>query len=271
MRRQVAFITFILVAALGMLTLQVRLPERRAVGPVGTVVLAVLGPPQTGLSRAADSLARLWRPLSDIARLRVENARLREEVERLSSEVSHLREQAQATERLERLLAFRSQIPGRAIGARVIGRDGSQWFAAIILDRGSQDGVRRNDSVVAADGLVGRVMAVAPTTSQVLLISDARSAVGVILQRSREVGVLEGQGQELLRLKYVSRAREISVGEVVVTSGQAGVFPRGIPIGTISTVLREQANLYQEALVRPAAALDHLEEVLILTEGRADR
>lgn len=271
MRRQVAFITFILVAALGMLTLQVRLPERRAVGPVGTLVLAVLGPPQTGLSRAADSLARLWRPFADIARLRVENARLREEVERLSSEVSRLREQAQATERLERLLAFRSQIPGRAIGARVIGRDGSQWFAVIILDRGSQDGVRRNDSVVAADGLVGRVMAVARTTSQVLLISDARSAVGVILQRSREVGVLEGQGRELLRLKYVSRAREIAVGDVVVTSGQAGVFPRGIPIGTISAVLREQANLYQEALVRPAAALDNLEEVLILTEGRSDR
>ncbi len=271
MRRQVALVAIVFTAALGLLTLQVRLPERRAVGPVGSIVMTVLGPVQTVLARTADAVARLWRPFADIGRLRVENTRLREEVERLSGEVSRLREQAQATQRLERLLAFRGQVPGRAIGARVIGRDSTQWFEVIVLDRGSQDGVRRNDTVVAADGLVGRVLTVAPATSQVLLISDARSAAGVILQQSREAGVVEGQGQGLLRLKYVSRAREIAVGEVVVTSGQAGVFPRGVPVGTVESVTREQGALYQEALVRPAVALGHLEEVLILIESRPDR
>ncbi|MGH2403215.1 MAG: rod shape-determining protein MreC, partial [bacterium] len=219
MRRQLALVALIFLTSLVMLTLQVRLPERRAVGPVGTLVLGVMGPVHTSLARVADGAARLWRPFSDISRLRAENARLREDVERLSAEVSRLREQAQATQRLERLLAFRTQIPGRSIGARVIGRDGTQWFAVIILDRGSKDGVRRNDTVVAAEGLVGRVLSVSTTTSQVLLISDTRSAVGVILQQSREAGVVEGLGQAALRLKYVTRAREIPVGEVVVTSG----------------------------------------------------
>ncbi|MBI3998074.1 MAG: rod shape-determining protein MreC [Armatimonadetes bacterium] len=271
MRRRVVLVAILMVAALVLLTSQVRLPERRAVGPIGSMLLAVLAPAQGVLARAGDAVARFWRLYTEIGRLRAENTRLREEVERLSGDVARLREQAQATQRLERLLAFRQQSPGRALGARVIGRDGSQWFSVILVDRGALDGVRRNDPVVGAEGLVGRVLTVTPTTAQVLLITDARSAVGVILQQSREAGVAEGQGQALLRLKYLSRAREIALGEVVVTAGQAGLFPRGLPVGTVVSLVREQGALYQEAAVRPAVRLDHLEEVLILIEGRSDR
>ena len=271
MRGRIALAGLLLAAALMLLTLQVRQPERRAVGPVGAVLLAVLGPVQTGLARVSDSVARLWRLYTDIGRLRIENTRLREDVERLGREIARLREQAQATQRLERLLDFRTATGGRAIGARVIGRDTSQWFAVILVDRGSRDGVRRNDPVVAAEGLVGRVLTVSPTTSQVLLITDTRSAVGVVLQQSREAGVVEGQGQAVVRLKYLSRAREVTIGAVVITSGLTGLFPRGLPVGTIVSLVREQGALYQEALVAPAANLDHLEDVLILAEGRSDR
>lgn len=268
MRRSTVLVAITIVSALGLLTIQVRMPERRAVGRVGTLLMAALGPAQGVLARGADSIARWWRLYSEIGRLRTENTRLREEVERLSEAVARLREQAQATQRLERLLDFRKALPGRALGARVIGRETSQWFAVILVDRGAEDGVRRNDTVVAADGLVGRVLSVTATTSQVLLISDARSAVGVILQQSREAGVVDGQGQALLRLKYISRSREITPGEVIVTSGQAGLFPRGVPIGTVAALVREQGALYQEAQVRPAVNLDRLEEVLILIESR---
>ena len=264
-------VALLAVAALVLLTSQVRLPERRAVGRVGSLVIAVIGPIQGVLGRFGDAVGRVWRLYTEIGRLRVENRRLSEQVERLSDEVARLREQAQATQRLERLLEFRRQVPGRAIGARVIGRDISQWFAVILVDRGSRDGVRRNDTVVAADGLVGRVLTVTSSTSQILLITDARSAAGAVLQQSREAGVAEGQGQALLRLKYLSRAREVPVGEVIVTSGQAGLFPRGLPIGTITSLIREQGALYQEALVRPAVNFAHLEEVLILIESRSDR
>jgi rod shape-determining protein MreC len=259
------------VVALVLLTSQVRLPERRGVGPVGAVLLNGLGPAQSALSRGADALARFWRLYAEIGQLRIENRRLREEVERLNEHVTRLREQAQATQRLERLLAFREQLPGRALGARVIGRESTRWFAVILVDRGSRDGVRRNAPVVAAEGLVGRVLAVTPTTAQVLMITDPRSAVGVVLQQSREVGVVEGQSQMRLRLKYISRSRELASGEVLVTSGLTGIFPRGLPVGSIASVIRETGEVYQEADVRPAVDLNHLEEVLILTDSRADR
>ncbi len=271
MKRRIALITLLAVAALALLTSQVRLSERRAVGRVGSWILAGLGPAEEALSRAGDAVARVWRQYTEIGRLRAENQRLGEEVERLKEEVTRLREQAQATQRLERLLAFREQLPGRAIGARVIGRDSTKWFSVITVDRGSQDGVHRNAPVVAAEGLVGRVLTVTPTTAQVLLVSDARSAVGVVLQQSREAGVVEGQEQTLLRLKYISRDREITPGELLVTSGLSGVFPRGLPVGAVETVVREQGALYQEATVRPVVNLDHLEDVLILIEGRPDR
>jgi rod shape-determining protein MreC len=264
-------VTALGVAALVLLTSQVRLPERRAVGRVGGWVLAGLGPAQGALSRGADAVTRFWRLYTEIGRLRTENRRLREEMERLSEQVTRLREQAQATQRLERLLAFRGQLPARAIGARVIGRESSRWFAVILVDRGSQDGVRHNAPVVGAEGLVGRILAVTPTTAQVLLISDPRSAVGVVLQQSREVGVVEGQAQSLLHLKYVSRSREIAAGELVVTSGLSGLFPRGLPVGSVTAVLHETGAVYQEAQIRPVVDLDHLEEVLILTDGRPDR
>jgi rod shape-determining protein MreC len=258
-------------AALVLLTSQVRVAERRAVGWLGGTVLGALGPAQGFLSRGADAITRFWRLYTEIGRLRLENRRLREDAERLSEEVGRLREQARATQRLERLLGFRTQFPGRAIGGRVIGRDSSRWFAVIMVDRGADDGVRRNAPVMAADGLVGRVIAVTPTTAQVLLITDPRSAVGVLLQQSREAGVAEGQGQSGLRLKYVSRSQEIQQGELLVTSGLGGVFPRGLPVGTVASVARDQGALYQEATVRPSASLEHLEEVLILIDARQDR
>jgi rod shape-determining protein MreC len=269
--RRIVLVSVLAVAALVLLTSQVRLPERRAVGRVGSWILAGLGPAEGSLSRVSDAVTRIWRQYTEIGRLRAENRRLGEEVERLKEEVTRLREQAQATQRLERLLSFREHLPGRAIGARVIGRDTSKWFSVIAVDRGSADGVRRNAPVVAAEGLVGRVLSVTPTTAQVLLVSDPRSAVGAVLQRSRETGVVEGQGQALLRLKYISRAREITPGELLVTSGMSGVFPRGLLVGSIENVPREQGALYQEATVRPAANLDHLEDVLILIEDRPDR
>lgn len=271
MKRRLAVVGILAIAAFVLLTSQVRLPDRRALGPIGGQILGLLGPVQVALARAGDAVTRIWRLYAEIGQLRAENRRLREEVERLSEEATRLREQGQAAARLERLLAFRQQLPGRAIGARVIGRDSSQWFSVITVDRGSRDGVRRNAPVVAADGLVGRVLTLTPTTAQVLLITDTRSAVGVVFQRSREAAVAEGTGTGELRLKYVSRSREIAPGELLVTTGLAGVFPRGLPVGAIAAVVREQGAVYQEAVVRPAVNFHHLEEVLILIDTRPDR
>jgi len=112
--------------------------------------------------------------------------------------------------------------------------------------------------------VVGRVIEVTPFASRVLLIADARSAVGVLVQDSRDAAVVEGRGTERLHLKYLSRAARVETGDLLVTSGLGGVFPRGLVVGRIITVVREEGALLQEAEVEPAARLGRLEELLIL-------
>mgnify|MGYP000144444056 CR=1 FL=1 len=264
--RRATFLFLVLVlAVLVMLTGQVRGEDRRHLGPLGTGILTALAPAQTVMARAADALSQGWQLYTEIGRLRVENARLREEVQRLTREVSRLRESAQAAQRLEALLAFKEQAPYRVLAARVIGRDPASWFATIVVDRGSGDGVVRGNPVVTAEGAVGRVMETTPFTARVLLLSDPRSAVGVILQGSREVGVVEGNGQGDLLIKYLSRASAVRSGDVVITSGQGGVFPRGLVIGRLNTIRPAQgAAVFREGTVRPAVDLSRLEEVLVL-------
>jgi len=263
-RRRMAIFLGLFLCVVVLLTSQARSPDRRQVGAIGTALLTVLLPVQAGMAHIADGAGRMWELYTEIGRLRVENARLRGEVEALSRKMAELREEAAAAQRLERLLELRSQTAYRSLAAHVVGRDVSRWFGTLLVDRGSRDGVRRNAPVVTADGVVGRVIEVTLTTSRVLLIVDSRSAVGALVQRSRDLAVVEGRSERTLHLKYLSRTAQVEPGDLVVTSGQGGVFPKGLVVGRITRVVQEEGEYLQEAQVEPAAALDRLEEVLIL-------
>lgn len=262
-RRVLVFIGLFLVASV-VLTNQVRSPDRRQVGPLGAVVLAILMPIQTAMVRVVDGAERTWALYTEIGLLRVDNARLRQQVDGMRAEMSRLREQALATQRLERLLQLRGQFPYRTAAARVIGRDPTAWFNTLVVDRGARDGISRNAPVATTEGLVGRVIEVTATTARVLLIADSRSAVGVLIQGSREAGVAEGRGGMTLHLRYLSRSAPVRVGDVAVTSGLGGIFPRGLIVGRIVKLMKEESGLLQEAEVAAAAPLDRVEEVLIL-------
>lgn len=263
-RRRAAVFLGLFLLVVVILTTQMRTPDRRQVGPIGIALLTVLMPVQSSMVRIASSVASVWDRFSEIGRLRVENARLRRQVGELTQQVAVLRESARAAERLQRLLQLQEHLSYRATAARAIGRDPSRWFATLVIDRGSRDGVVRNAPVVTPDGVVGRVIEVTPTAARVLLITDSRSAVGVLVQDSRDAAVVEGWGTGVLHLKYLSRTSSVDAGDVVVTSGLGGVFPRGLVVGRIVKVIREEGALLQEAEVEPAAALDRLEELLIL-------
>src|SRR5438445_1830735 len=263
-RRRMAIFLGLFLFVVVLLTSQARSPDRRQVGAIGTGVLTLLMPVQAGMARIADGVGRMWELYTEIGRLRVENARLRGDVEALSRKMAELREQAAAAQRLERLLELRSQTAYRSLAAHVVGRDVSRWFGTLLVDRGSRDGVRRNAPVVTADGVVGRVIEVTLTTSRVLLIVDSRSAVGALVQRSRDLAVVEGRSERTLHLKYLSRTAQVEPGDLVVTSGQGGVFPKGRVVGRITRVVQEEWEYLQRAEREPAAALDRLEEVLIL-------
>ncbi|HYM91828.1 MAG TPA: rod shape-determining protein MreC [bacterium] len=265
-RRFVVFVA-LCILALGVLTDQVRSPEQRRIGWLGAAVEVALAPAAAGLSRVSEVVDRGWALLTEIGQLRVENRRLNAEVARLREENARLQEDAQAAQRLRSLLAFK-QPSYRTVSARVIGRDPSHWFNTLLIDRGPEDRIRRNDPAVTSEGLVGHIIETSGSWARVLLILDPRSAVGVLVGQSRDAGVAEGQGQPILRVKYLSRDAEIHPGDQVVTAGLGEIYPRGLVVGTVVGVARTDGDLFQEAMVRPAADLDHLEEMLILvSEG----
>ncbi len=258
----------LLVGVLALLTGQLRWPDRRAVGWLGQLVLSVLVPVQVALDEVLETGERWWAALLEIGQLRSENARLRAEVERLRRQLTDLEEARTEVERLRRLLDLRSQLPQGAVAARVVVRDPGRWFSTVLVNRGARDGVRPLDAVVNSDGLVGRVLEVYPTAARVLLVSDPRSAVGVLVQRTRDAAIVEGQAGPLLRLRYLSSRAAVRPGDVVVTSGLGGVFPRGVRVGTVRSLVR--GGLFLEGEVAPSADLNRIEEVLILT-GSGDR
>jgi len=211
----------------------------------------------------------MWESYARVDEVQRENRALRQEVAELRREVARLQEEAREAERLRQLLELQRELPVRTIAARVIGRDTSVWFQSLIVNRGARHGVRSGAAVITPEGLVGRVIEVGPTVARVQLITDERSGVGAaigILGETRAIGVVTGSNEALCRMRYVPGSEPVREGEMVYTTGQDGVYPRGLPIGRVIAVRRGSALVSHDILIEPAARLSRLEEVLILLE-----
>ncbi|HEV2439229.1 MAG TPA: rod shape-determining protein MreC [bacterium] len=266
-RRRLLIWSLLCILALVVLTAQMHSPDGRRIGWLGTAVEAVLAPPAVALARASGVFTGAWGFITEIGTLRTANQRLTGEVARLREENARLRPDAQENARLRALLGFKQQLPYRSLAARVVGRDPSQWFSTVLVDRGASDGVQRDDPVITSDGVVGHVVEAVGSAARVLLVADPRSAVSVVLDRSREVGIAVGQGQTLLKVTYLSRDADVRPGDLVLTSGLGPIYPRGLPLGAVVSVSR--TTMFQEAVIRPTSDLGHLEDVLIVLRGGA--
>lgn len=200
----------------------------------------------------------------DLWNLGEENRQLRDEVARLRQEVTHLEEQVGAAGRRDALEAFGRELAGQAMVADVIGRDPTNWYQSVLINRGQRDGLRVDMGVAVRDGVVGRVIKVMPKTAVVLLISDRNSVVPGVVQHGRDEGLIEGAGGKQLRMKYVSTLADIKAGELVITSGLTGTFPKALRIGTVSAVEQMPDAISQQLILTPAVNLDRLDEVLVL-------
>lgn len=254
------FLAFLLI------TLQVRQPSPPLV-LTKRALLATIAPFIKGTALVSGAATSVWRDYIDLRGVQSENRRLREEVARLQLRLEALEEQSGAAPRLERLLDLKVRAGGDLVAARVIGKDATNWFRTLFIDRGSADGLRRNMPVVASQGLVGRVVEVTGRTAKVQLITDPVSAVGALVQRSRVSGILAGDIGPLTRVRYLPLMADVVEGDQVLTSGTGGVFPKGILIGTVASVERRSGALFQEALLKPAVDFAALEEVLVLREA----
>ncbi|HSR12660.1 MAG TPA: rod shape-determining protein MreC, partial [Thermodesulfobacteriota bacterium] len=202
-----------------------------------------------------------------LSRVREENRDLRKVVGSLREENNRLREALLTDERLKKLEAWQVQSSRPAQVARVYARGPSTWFKTVLVNKGEKDGVKKEMAVVTSEGVVGRVIESSGDTAKVLLVSDANSAVDVLVQGSRAQGILEGKIDDVCIIKYVQKNEEIQVGDRVITSGLGGVFPKGLMVGTVTAVDRKRPGIFQHVEVAPAVDLSKIEEVLILTDA----
>lgn len=190
---------------------------------------------------------------------------LKQENERLSARNVELEESEKTAQRLQELLDVRSSYNLQSIAARVISGSTDSWTDSITIDKGSASGISPGMPVVNQTGAIGQVLSCSATTSTVRLISDEQSSVSAMIQVSRAQGMLQGSIDGTLHLQYIRTDQTVNVGDIVVTSGLGGVFPKGLPIGKVSVVEGSPASSYYEITVEPFGRPDNYEEVLIVT------
>jgi rod shape-determining protein MreC len=231
----------------------------------------------------SDWFQSTWRDYIDLRGVRDQEAVLQTQRETLVTQLDAAREEAARAEHLESLLKLKAQVEQPTVAARVMGSDAIHWFRSLMVDRGTFDGVAVGDGVLASGGVVGRVAKVTHTTAQVLSMHDRGSVIPARVQRSRQAGVLVGgvrpsaletvaaeaggalpPPEMLAELKYLHRSADVQVGDAVVTSGQDGRFPPGVPIGTVVRVVRAKTETFLKVYVAPVLDFGALEEVLIV-------
>ncbi len=226
--------------------------------PVQHAVLTVVRFPLVVVRTVVGGI--VWLPR--VPSLAQENVQLREELA-----VSRL-ERARIGDALRRLTAgsqLLASSPAReAVAASIIGRDLLPTDHTVILDKGAKDRIAVDGVVVSAEGVVGRVVDVGPTTSVVMLLTDSNSRIAAMVERSRETGLIVGTGERLIAMIYVDLDGDVQVNDVVVTAGFGGVFPKGLTVGTVVRVVRDEQQATTTAWLKPAVALNRLEGVLCL-------
>jgi rod shape-determining protein MreC len=218
--------------------------------------------------KAAGSTVRfakgIWRRYFFLVSVAEENSRLKRLLAQAVQENNRLTEVDLSNQRLRELLNFKKESLRQIVAAEVVGRDPSPWYQTIVIDKGEADGVTKSSPVVVAEGIVGQVIDVSDRFAKVLLLIDQDSAVDALVQRSRARGVIKGDGEGRCIYQYVLRKDDVGVGDIVVSSGLDGVFPKGLRLGQVSEVVRRNAGLFQEVIITSFVDFEKLEEVLVV-------
>ena len=236
-------------------------------------VSLVLSPFQQAVSWVGGQLAYVTGNVWDIATVHEQNKMLRNEVEQLRVQNLQASEAMAENERLRTLLGYRQMATQfDMVAARVIGRESATWSRMIVINRGRQDGVDVDMAVVTQSGLVGHVVEAGWNSSKVQLILDPRSSVGTLVQRaeSRVAGIVQGDLDNLTMPQMVNIPKNADVveGDVIVTSGFGGLYPKGLVVGLISSLQNDEGGLLKIGIMEPAVDFQKLEDVMVITASR---
>lgn len=183
----------------------------------------------------------------------------------LTARVAELAEYQATSERLEKLLDLQSTYNLQSTAARIIGQSSDAWSDTVTIDKGSLDGISVNMPVTNSTGVIGQVIEVAPNASTVRLLTDEGSGVSAMIQDTRAQGMVQGQPDGTLRMDYVSVDADVKEGDIIITSGIGGVYPKGLPIGTVASVTKNSNDVYYTIIVSSASRTESNEEVLVIT------
>jgi rod shape-determining protein MreC len=227
--------------------------------------VSAVTPLEKGIVWLQSGTSGIWHNYFYLRGVRQQNRDLQQQIQQMQLEQVRLRQDAEQARRLQSLLGFKEQFINKTVAAQVIGSSGSEQSRLVYIDKGSDEGIKNDMAVITANGVVGKVSNVINgSTSQVLLINDQNSGVGTILEQSRLQGVLKGKASGQLVLDKIMSEEEVKMGDRVLTSGGDQIFPKGLPVGTVSDIHR--GSEFLQVTIRPAAELNHLEEVLVITQ-----
>jgi rod shape-determining protein MreC len=221
-------------------------------------------PVYLGVDFVRKGASSVWNHYFALVGVSRENERLRGEVASLREKLQESRDGILENRRLKDLLHFSGTLEKKTVGARVVGHDISPWFQSVFIDVGVEAGVQPGMAVVSTAGGIGRVHKALDGLSEVLLVTDGRSASDVIVERSRVRAIAEGIGGNLCRLKYVSPTQDVTVGDRILFSGFDGSMPKGVLLGTVVSVDRPRQGLFLKVNVQCAANFQAAEEVLVV-------
>ncbi len=233
--------------------------------PISRIVLGPFISIQTWLTERSQAIQNLLNAPADVTSLRQENTELRAEIARLQEQIIGIQQELTEAQVLASLVDYaRSRSENRYVAAAVIGRDPSPFMHYVIINRGSDDGLRRGMPVVTQLGLVGQIEAVTASAARVQLINDPGSTVNVLLQQSETEAVLVGDISGELDVEYIPQSANIQAGDIIMTSGYGGNYPANILVGQVSTIRSNAYDLFQSASVQPAVDFSQLEIVLVI-------
>ncbi len=233
---------------------------------LGRVAISFISPFQELVIRSIRFTKDIWYHYFALVTIARENVVLRRQLNQASEKNNLWQETELANARLRTLLDFQKSITELVVAAEVIGKDPSAWFKTVIIDKGQADGLTKGLPVVMPLGIAGQVIEVSNHYSKVILITDRNSAVDALVQRTRARGVVKGESTEQLRLSYVLRKKDVRVGDIVVSSGLDGIYPKGLRIGFVAEVIEHQADIFHEVFITPFVDFEKLEEVLVVLD-----
>jgi rod shape-determining protein MreC len=210
----------------------------------------------------SDATTGAWKSYRELWQAQQQNQELQIQLVAARARIQQLSEEAAEGRRLRELLDFRNRLPFQTVAAEVIATSPGEASRAVFIDKGTDAGLTPDLAVITPAGVVGKIVAAFPHTAQVLLITDSSSGVACALERSRVQGILKGGKLNRCQVHYVMNEEPVAIGELVLTSGLDQIYPKGLPIGTVTQTT--DGNIYKDITVKPSAALDRLEGVLVV-------